>query len=153
MEPYLCLFSDSRFLQDPANKNKQATPTPNMKCHQTERSTCGRSVGGIVISQRAFTAFLLWASEILQDSESPKQALINAFYNMSAKPIARLCDCKGTEKNVYVQEKFTFFCHRLHFFSVASRIKVPSKVLYFFHSCKYIHKKIAIHVRKHKWQS
>ena len=60
---------------------------------------------------------------------------------MSAKPIARLCDCKGTEKNVYVQEKFTFFCHRLHFFSVASRIKVPSKVLYFFHSCKYIHKK------------
>ena len=35
---------------------------------------------------------------------------------MSAKPIARLCDCKGTEKNVYVQEKFTFFCHRLHFF-------------------------------------
>ena len=28
---------------------------------------------------------------------------------MSAKPIARLCDCKGTEKNVYVQEKFTFF--------------------------------------------
>ena len=28
---------------------------------------------------------------------------------MSAKPIARLCDCKGTEKNVYVQEKFIFF--------------------------------------------
>ena len=79
---------------------------------------------------------------------------------MSAKPSADVqtslrwvSRCKGTEKNVYVQEKFTFFCHRLHFFSVASRIKVPSKVLYFFHSCKYIHKKIAIHVRTHKWLS
>ena len=67
-----------------------------MKSHQTEQSNKGCSAGGIVISQRAFTAFLLWASEILQDSEMPKQALINAFYNMSAKPIARLCDCKGT---------------------------------------------------------
>ena len=27
---------------------------------------------------------------------------------MSAKPMARICDCKGTKKNVYVQEKFTF---------------------------------------------
>ena len=33
---------------------------------------------------RAFTAFLLWAGEILQDFRKPKQALINAFYNMSA---------------------------------------------------------------------
>ena len=140
-------------LVNPSYKNKQRTPTPNMKCHQTEQSTHGRSAGGIVISQRAFTAFLFWIGRNLPDFKSPKQALINAFYNMSAKPIARLCDCKGTEKNVYVQEKFTFFCHRLHFFSVASRIKVPSKLLHFFHSCKYIHKKIAIHVRKHKWQS
>ena len=50
-----------------------------MKSHQTEQSDKGCSAGGIVISQRAFTAFLLWASEILQDSEMPKQALINAF--------------------------------------------------------------------------
>ena len=27
-----------------------------------------------------------------------------------------------------------------------------AKVLHFFHSCKILHKKIAIHVRKHKWQ-
>ena len=44
----------------------------------------GCSAGGIVISQRAFTAFLLWVGEILQDFVTPKQALINAFYNMSA---------------------------------------------------------------------
>ena len=65
-------------------KNKQRTPTPNMKCHQTERSTCGRSAGGIYISQRAFTAFLFWIGRNLPDFKSPKQALINAFYNMSA---------------------------------------------------------------------
>ena len=34
----------------------------------------------IYISQRAFTAFLLWVGEILQDFVTPKQALINAFY-------------------------------------------------------------------------
>ena len=27
---------------------------------------------------------------------------------MSAKPIARICDCKGTKKNVYVQKKEYF---------------------------------------------
>ena len=123
-----------------------------MKCHQTEQSTKDALRAGYTYPIRAFTAFLFWIGRNLPDFKSPKQALINAFYNMSAKPIARLCNCKGTEKNVYVQEKFTFFCHRLHFFSVASRIKVPSKVLHFFHSCKYIHKKIAIHVRKHKWR-
>ena len=46
VEPYLCLFSDLRFLQDPTNKNKHITPTPNMKCHQTEQSTHGRSAAG-----------------------------------------------------------------------------------------------------------
>ena len=71
-------------------RNKQITPTPNMKCHQTEQSNKGCSAGGIYISQRAFTAFLFWVCEILQDFAVPKQALINAFYNMSAKPIARI---------------------------------------------------------------
>ena len=28
-------------------KNKQRTPTPNMKCHQTEQSTMGRSAAGL----------------------------------------------------------------------------------------------------------
>ena len=62
----------------------------------------GCSAGGIVISQGAFTAFLFWVCEILQDSDTPKQALINAFYNMSAKQLIvnifyqPLCDCKIT---------------------------------------------------------
>ena len=72
---------------------KHITPTPNMKCHQTEQSTRGRSAGGIVISQRAFTAFLFWVCEILQDFRSPKQALINAFYYV-CKPITRLATAK-----------------------------------------------------------
>ena len=42
----LCLFSISRFRNDPTNKNKQVTPTPNMKCHQTEQSTRGCSAAG-----------------------------------------------------------------------------------------------------------
>ena len=37
--------------------------------------------------------------------------------------------CKGTKKNVYVQEKFTFVAIGYIFLIVASRIKVPSKVL------------------------
>ena len=86
-----------------------------MKCHQTEQSNKGCSAGGIVISQRAFTAFLLWASEILQDSEMPKQALINAFI-MSA-PLADDVQtslgagsrCKGTKNNVYMQIKVHFY--------------------------------------------
>ena len=36
--------------------------------------------------------------------------------------------CKGTKKNVYVQKKFTFIVIGYIFFTVASRIKVPSKV-------------------------
>ena len=51
-----------------------------MKCHQTEQSNKGRSVGGIVISQRAFTAFLFWVCEILQDFAVPKQALRTPHY-------------------------------------------------------------------------
>ena len=58
---------------------------------------------------------------------------------MSAKPSADVqtslrwvSRCKGSEKNVYVQEKFTFFVIGYIFFTVASRIKVPSKVVIFF---------------------
>ena len=32
---------------------------------------------------------------------------------------------EGTKKNVYVQEKVYFCCHRLHFFAVASRVGCP----------------------------
>jgi hypothetical protein len=80
-----------------------------MKSHQTEQSNKGCSAGGIVISQRAFTAFLLWASEILQDSEMPKQALINAFNNMSAKPMVRICDCKDSYFFAYTQIEKIFY--------------------------------------------
>ena len=115
VEPYLCLFSHQRFLQDPTNKNKHITPTPNMNSHQTEQSTEGRSAGGIYISQRAFTAFLLWVCEILQDFWWPKQALINAF--IICPPILRrgataiessdLCVCKGTTFFSFVQILYT----------------------------------------------
>ena len=52
--------------------------------------------------------------ESCEVSTSQNKALINAFH-MSApladdvqKSPAQVCDCKGTKKNVYVQEKFTF---------------------------------------------
>ena len=58
---------------------------------------------------------------------------------MSAKPSADVqtslrwvSRCKGTKKNVYVQEKFTFIAIGYIFFTIASRIKVPSKVVIFF---------------------
>ena len=57
-------------LEKPCNKNKQVTPTPNMKCHQTEQSTYGRSAGGIYISQRAFTASCFGLRESFQFSNS-----------------------------------------------------------------------------------
>ena len=51
---------------------------------------------------------------------------------------ANLClRCKGTKKNVYVQEKFTFIVIGYIFFTVASRIKVPSKVQQKMQMCKY----------------
>ena len=45
--------------------------------------------------------------------------------------------CKGTKKNVYVQKKFTFIVIGYIFFTVASRIKVPSKVQQKMQMCKY----------------
>ena len=87
VEPYPCLFFERRFLQDPTNKNKQETPTPNMKCHQTEQSTYGRSAGGIYISQRAFTAFLLWVCEIFAGFPFTKTSANKRFLIiMSAHP-------------------------------------------------------------------
>ena len=49
---------------------------------------------------------------------------------MSAKPSADVqtslrwvSRCKGTKKNIYVQEKFYFYCHRLHFLIAPSQKK------------------------------
>ena len=40
------LILQTEVLVNLSYKNKQATPTPNMKCHQTEQSTSGRSAAG-----------------------------------------------------------------------------------------------------------
>ena len=60
-------------------KNKQATPTPNMKCHQTEQSTKDALRAGYTYPIRAFTAFLFWIDWKFPSFRKPKQALINAF--------------------------------------------------------------------------
>ena len=83
VEPYLCLFSFLRYRKDLASKNKQLTPTPEYECHQTEpsrRMLCRRDSHipkGVycllVLRWRKFPVF-----------RKPKQALINAFYNMSS---------------------------------------------------------------------
>ena len=41
------------------------------------------------------------------------------------------------EKKCICARKVYFYCHRLHFFTVASRIKVPSKVVNYFEMRKY----------------
>ena len=51
VEPYLCLFSERRFLQDPTNKNKQETPTLNMKMPPNRAVHAWTLCGGIYISQ------------------------------------------------------------------------------------------------------
>ena len=67
-------------LVKPSYKNKQRTPTPNMKCHQTEQSTYGRSVAGYTYPKGRLLPSCFGWNEILQDFKLPKQALINAFY-------------------------------------------------------------------------
>ena len=92
VEPYLCLFSNLRFLQDPATRISKLTPTPNMKCHQTEQSRrmlCGRDSH----IPKGVYCLLALGCEILQDFRLPKQALINAFYYV-CKPITRLATAK-----------------------------------------------------------
>ena len=91
-------------LVNPLNENKQATPTPNMKCHQTELSTRDALRRDIHIPKGVYCLLVLGLVRNLPDFRKPKQALINAF-NMSANFCLR---CKGTKKNVYVQEKFAF---------------------------------------------
>ena len=120
-------------LVNPLNENKQATPTPNMKCHQTKQSTRDALRRDIHIPKGVYCLLVLGLVRNLPDFRKPKQALINAF-NMSANLRLR---CKGTKKNVYVQKKFTFIVIGYIFFTVASRIKVPSKVQQKMQMCKY----------------
>ena len=63
---------------------------------------------------RAFTALLLWASEILQDFRLPKQALINAFYNYVRKPINRITGAKVVffcEMSKCLRRKLKDYCN------------------------------------------
>ena len=132
MESFLViLFPEA--LVNPLNENKQATPTPNMNCHQTEQSTRDALRRDIHIPKGVYCLLVLGLVRNLPDFRKPKQALINAF-NMSANHRLR---CKGTKKNVYVQKKFTFIVIGYIFFTVASRIKVPSKVQQKMQMCKY----------------
>jgi hypothetical protein len=62
--------------------------------------------GGIVISQRAFTAFLFWVAKI-SGFQKAKTSANKRFLIMSAKSI-RLCDCKGSELFWIEQEKLHF---------------------------------------------
>ena len=52
---------------------------------------------------------------------------------------------KGTTKNVYVQEKEIFLLPQATFFTITSRIKVPSKVQLFCGICKCFNHFIFIH--------
>ena len=91
-------------LVNPLNENKQATPTPNMKCHQTEQSTRDALRRDIHIPKGVYCLLVLGLVRNLPDFRKPKQALINAF-NMSANLRLR---CKGTTKFAIVQEKSHF---------------------------------------------
>ena len=86
-------------LVNPLNENKQATPTPNMKCHQTEQSTRDALRRDIHIPKGVYCLLVLGLVRNLPDFRKPKQALINAF-NMSANFCLR---CKGSEKFAIVQ--------------------------------------------------
>ena len=107
VEPYLCLFSNLRFLQDPATRISKLTPTPNMKCHQTEQSRrmlCGRDSH----IPKGVYCLLALGCEILQDFRLPKQALINAFYYV-CKPITRICGAKVRKKS-HMRKFYAIFC-------------------------------------------
>ena len=73
----------------------------------------------------------------------PKQAPINAFYYV-CYPSPLMCrhpqrrfTMQRYEKKCICAKKVYFYCHRLHFFTVASRIKVPSKILQNLQSCNF----------------
>ena len=87
-------------LVNPLNENKQATPTPNMNCHQTEQSTRDALWRDIHIPKGVYCLLVLGLVRNLPDFRKPKQALINAFYNMSSL--------------FYVGERRCILAYRLH---------------------------------------
>jgi hypothetical protein len=92
-------------LVNPLNENKQATPTPNMKCHQTEQSTRDALRRDIHIPKGVYCLLVLGLVRNLPDFRKPKQTLINAF-NMSAKQSS----AKYTFHTLCAAKVHFFFC-------------------------------------------
>ena len=83
----------------------QATPTPNMKCHQTEQSTRGRSAAGytypngrLLLSCLGLVKFSGFQETKTSAEDTPLLQIVGPyskrFYNMSANFGLR---CKGSE--------------------------------------------------------
>jgi hypothetical protein len=70
VEPYHRLFSYQRYWKNPSYKNKQATPTPNMECHQTEQSIEGRSAAGYTYPKGVYCLLALDRLESFQFSDN-----------------------------------------------------------------------------------
>ena len=90
----LILFPEA--LVNLSNKNKQRTPTPNMKCHQTEQSTRDALRRDIHIPKGVYCLLVLDRLKFTRFL-SAKTSANKRFYTMSAKPIARIGDCNGSE--------------------------------------------------------
>jgi hypothetical protein len=82
---------------------------PNRAVHD------GTLCGGIVISQRAFTPFLFRIGWNFPDFTMPKQALINAFYNMSAQSVNshKRLSSNFTLQNYYIFLNWAIFSRKI----------------------------------------
>ena len=97
-----------------------------MKCHQTEQSTRDALRRDIHIPKGVYC--LLVSDRMKVSSfQVTKTSANKRFYNMSANRLLGFA-LQRYEKKCICARKVYFYCHRLHFFTVASRIKVPSKV-------------------------
>ena len=94
VEPYLCLFSNLRFLQDPSIRISNERPRRIWNATKQSNPLRDALRRDSHIPKGVYCLLALDRVEILQDFITPKQALINAFYNMSAKSIAQLCAAK-----------------------------------------------------------
>ena len=89
-------------LVNPLNENKQATPTPNMKCHQTEQPTRDALRRDIHIPKGVYCLLVLGLWNFA-GFPFTKTSANKRFFNMSAKPstdvqtsLRWVSRCKGT---------------------------------------------------------
>ena len=94
-------------LEKPCNKNKQVTPTPNMKCHQTEQSKYGRSAAGYTYPKGRLLPLALGCVKV-SSFLTAKTSANKRFFTMTANPNWGL-RCKGTKKIAYAQGICDFF--------------------------------------------